>query len=274
MTRVEQSLKLMESLYDHKVENIIAFSGGKDSIVLYDLAKRTGLLFSYVYSNTTIDPPGHIGFIRKYYPDVQIQQPKISFYEMIEKYGLPTDRRRFCCQHLKEYVGKGCRVFEGLRIEEGRKRGARLKKLVEPEKCDTRVKGKIHAYPIMQWSEKEIWNYIRERNLPYSPLYDQGFSRLGCVGCPMAMTNLRINEYKRFPRYAYATIRAIEKNIKAGRSLSKFFQDPYEAFHWWLTRQSLSEHKLRNQGFFQDNYEVLVKKMFPLKKEDHGKSTK
>jgi len=256
-----QSIKLIKGLYDNSKENIIAFSGGKDSIVMNDLAKKSGLKFSYKYGNTTIDPPGHLRFIRENYPHVEIIQPSYSFYQLIEKKGLPTRHSRFCCQHLKEYIGEGCKVFEGLRYDEGVKRGKRLKALKEPEECDRNSKGKIHAFPILNWKEKNIWDYIKENKLPYPEWYDLGFKRMGCVGCPLANQKQRIREYKMFPRYVYAAIKAIDKNIKAGKCLSKF-NDPYEAFYWWISELSIKNHF--SLKLFEINYEEALKKMFPL----------
>jgi len=262
MNKEQQSIRLIKALYSKTQPNIIAFSGGKDSIVLWHLAMQTGLEFEFIYSNTTIDPPGHIKFIRDNYQNVKIAQPKKSFYKVIEKYGLPTRQARFCCQHLKEYLGRGCKVFEGLRIDEGVKRGLRLKALREPEQCDTRLKGKIHAYVIMNWTEAEIWEYIKKYTLPYPKHYDLGFNRLGCVGCPLANQKQRILEYKTYPRYVYATIKAINKNILAGKSLSKLFNDPYEAFYWWISELSIKQHK--QLSLFEINYKEVIKKMFPL----------
>lgn len=272
-----RSLKTIEGLYDERRENIGAFSGGKDSIVLKHLMDRTGIPFVYKYSNTTIDPPGHIGFIRKNYPDVEIIQPRYSFWDLIEKYGLPTRQNRFCCQHLKEYVGKGAKVFEGLRIDESKeeettisnrgkkksisKRGRRLLALKEPEVCDTRVKDKIHAYPIMNWTTGDIWKYIRKYNIPYSDFYNQGFHRLGCIGCPLGRQDQRMREYKLYPRFVFASIRAIEKNIEAGKSISKFFDNPYEAFYWWISEISIETHKM--QKLFKIDYETVINSTFP-----------
>ena len=256
----KQSIAILKALYSTEKTNICAFSGGKDSIVIYDLCKKTGLDYKYIYSNTTIDPPGHLGFIRKNYPDVEISQPKKSFYQVVERYGLPTRHRRFCCQHLKEYVGKGCNVIEGLRIDEGVKRGNRLKQLKEPEQCDTRIKDKKHIYPIMIWSELDVWSHIHKNNLPYPDWYDKGFTRLGCIGCPLANQKQRIVEYKMFPRYVTATIKAIDKNIKAGRSLSKFFNNPYEAFYWWISEKSILNHK--DLKLFDIDYEQEIKNIF------------
>ena len=260
-----KSIRTIKSFHDDQKENIIAFSGGKDSIVLWHLAMITGLPFTYIYSNTTIDPPGHINFIRQNYPNVQIINPKYSFYKVVEKYGLPTRHRRFCCQHLKEYIGKGCKVFEGLRIDEGQKRGKRLSRLKEPEMCDTRVKDKIHVYPIMHWTDSDVWSYIHENKLIYPIWYDKGFNRLGCVGCPLANQKQRIEEYKLFPRYVNAVIMAIDKNIKAGRCLSKFFDNPYEAFYWWISELSIANHKMTK--LFPIDYEGVIKIMFPINNE-------
>lgn len=262
MKKIQQSLKLIEGLYSDTQPNLVAFSGGKDSIVLYHLTKITGLQFEYIYNNTTIDPPNHISFIRNNYPDVKIIQPKYSFYQIVSKYGLPTRHRRFCCQHLKEYTGKGCKIFEGLRIDEGIKRGNRLKSLKEPEQCDTRIKGKIHAYPIMNWNRSEIWNYIHNNNLPFSNHYLLGFDRLGCIGCPLANKRQRIIEYKMFPKYAIAVIKAIKNNIDSNKSLSKFFTDPYECFYWWLSEDSIYTHKSKN--IFITDYKSLIKTLFKI----------
>lgn len=257
--KIKQSMWVIQFFYDLQKPYICAFSGGKDSIVIYDLCKKSGLPIEYVHSNTTIDPPGHLRFIRENYPDVKIVQPKRSFYQVIERYGLPTRHRRFCCQHLKEYVGKNSNVIEGLRIDEGIKRGKRLSELKEPEQCDTRIKNKKHIYPILKWTEKDIWYYIHANKLPYPDLYDQGFSRMGCVGCPLATQKVRLKEYRLFPRYAYAVIKAIDKNIKAGRSLSKFFNDPYEAFYWWISELSIKNH--RRLRLFEMDYEEEVKQI-------------
>jgi phosphoadenosine phosphosulfate reductase len=262
MTKEEQSIKFIEGLYDDRKENIVAFSGGKDSVVLYHLTKKTNLKFDYVYCNTTIDPPNHISFIRKNFPDVRISQPRYSFYQLIEKYGLPTRMNRFCCQHLKEYVGKGAKVFEGVRIDEGSRRKSRLSKLKEPESCDTRIKNKIHAYPIMYWTNDEIWKYIHDNNLPVSDFYSLGFPRLGCVGCPMGTQFQRIVKYRLYPRFVYAAIKAIDKNIQAKRSISKFFDCPYEAFYWWISNDKIilfKEKYIENTDF-----KAVVKKLFPL----------
>ena len=76
----------------------LGFSGGKDSVVILDLAERSGIKYNASYANTTVDPPGTISFIKKNYTRVQILHPKKSFFQLVENKGLPGRMRRFCCE--------------------------------------------------------------------------------------------------------------------------------------------------------------------------------
>jgi phosphoadenosine phosphosulfate reductase len=63
----------------------LGFSGGKDSVVILDLAERAGIKYNAIYANTTVDPPGTISFIKKNYSQVQIMHPEKSFFKLIEE---------------------------------------------------------------------------------------------------------------------------------------------------------------------------------------------
>ena len=81
----------------------LAFSGGKDSQVLYHLAVMAGVKFKAHMQITTIDPPKLLKFIRKNYPNVAFHRPEINFYQLIKKKKmLPLMNVRYCCQYLKE----------------------------------------------------------------------------------------------------------------------------------------------------------------------------
>lgn len=254
------SLKIIENLHDPNKDYILAFSGGKDSIVINHLAQKTWLPVKYIHTNTTIDWPGNLKFIRTNFPHVKIVNPKLSFYRLVEKKGLPTRHRRWCCEHLKEYVGKGQKVIEGIRLSESNSRKKRNK---EPERCDIRY-DKIHVMPILYWSDKNVWDYIKKYDLPFPELYKLGFNRLGCIGCPLANQLNRIKEYQIFPRYAKAIIKAIERNINNNKCLSKFFDDPHEAFYWWISEFSITRHVEIKNGLFKINYKQELERIFNL----------
>lgn len=104
----------------------VCFSGGKDSQVMLDLFKRSGVKFKAVYNNTTIDPPENVYFIKKHYPEVLHNLPKENFYQIIEKNKmLPCMNTRFCCKILKEHHGKGFTAV-GVRREESAKRAKHI----------------------------------------------------------------------------------------------------------------------------------------------------
>lgn len=77
----------------------LGFSGGKDSVVILDLAERSGIKYNASYANTTVDPPGTISFIKKNYSQVQILHPKKSFFQLVESKGLPGRMRRFAVKN-------------------------------------------------------------------------------------------------------------------------------------------------------------------------------
>ena len=85
----------------------LAFSGGKDSQVIYELAKMSGVKFTAHFNMTTVDPPEVLNFIKLNYPDVIWHRAKLGMFGLIKKkHFLPTKRVRFCCEWLK----RGCMI--------------------------------------------------------------------------------------------------------------------------------------------------------------------
>ena len=68
--------------------------------------------------------------------------------------------------------------------------------------------------PIIDWSNEEVWEFIKEYNIPYCCLYDEGFKRLGCIGCPMGSKQQREYEFERYPKYKNLYLKAFEKMIE------------------------------------------------------------
>lgn len=256
---------MIERLYTGS--EILAFSGGKDSVVIYDLAKRVlGNDIKYIHSVTTRDPAGTLSFIRENYPDVVLDMPSTNFGELVRKKGFPSRMRRFCCEVLKERVGIGKRVFEGMRQSESVKRSA-----YEPEMCDERssMKGTKHLLPIVSWTDEDVWDYIRQRGLPYMKYYDSPycFKRHGCVACPLANPKTRIKEYRTFPKWAIADMRNIAAfmNARPDSVVAKTFDNEWEAFYFWIWGKSVQDFiASKNTLFGKTDFQQIVREQIGL----------
>lgn len=210
----------------------LAFSGGKDSTVIYDLALRSGVKFDAHYSVTGIDPPELVQHIRQHYPDVQRDMPPESIWKMIDCHAMPRRQGRWCCQELKERGGVGRTVLTGVRWAESVRR--RKRSLYETCYRDA-TKHYLHA--IIDWSEQDVWDYIHERKLPYCSLYDEGFKRLGCVLCPMTSAAQTKRDMERWPKLADAWKRAAYRYYEHSAGAQKF-GSPEAYWQWWIGRKA------------------------------------
>jgi phosphoadenosine phosphosulfate reductase len=68
--------------------------------------------------------------------------------------------------------------------------------------------------PIIDWDTDEVWEFLKEYNIPYCSLYDEGFKRLGCIGCPMGSREQRLREFERWPKYKNLYMVAFQKMIE------------------------------------------------------------
>jgi phosphoadenosine phosphosulfate reductase len=213
-----------------------AFSGGKDSVVILSLLKKSGCKFDAHYNFTTVDPPELVKFIRKF-PEVEIHKPPESMFQLIARKGIvPTRRIRFCCSELKEKGGAGRFVVVGIRWAESFGRSKR--KMVEACFRDDR---KFYIRPIIDWTDEDVWNYIRENKLSYCSLYNEGFKRIGCVMCPMAGTNQMLIDAERWPKIANAYKKAITKAVETRKEKGLVCKDDFSTgdklYHWWIYGQ-------------------------------------
>ena len=102
-TKVKQALKLLQSCSRSAGKPLeIAYSGGKDSDVILELAKMAGISYRAIYKNTTIDPPGTIKHVKE--NGVEIRRPAKHFFQLMAEHGYPNKNYRFCCNILKENV--------------------------------------------------------------------------------------------------------------------------------------------------------------------------
>lgn len=240
----------------------VAYSGGKDSTVIAELCIMAGVKFELVNNHTTVDPPELVYHVReqfKRYRDMGIKctvsMPKETMWRLILKNGVPTRVQRFCCKYLKETGGTGRFVITGVRWAESAARKSRSGVVHFGVKDDAghyvytndndeaqlmfktcTIKNKLVLNPIIDWLDEDVWEFIRSRNIPYCRLYDEGFKRLGCIGCSMAGEG-RKREFERWPTYKKAYIRAFEKMLEARKSkglITTEWETAEDVFSWWM----------------------------------------
>ena len=226
----------------------VAFSGGKDSCVILDLVKRAGVKYDVHYNVTTVEPPKLLKFIHDYHPEVIIEKPEMPMYKLIEKKGiLPTRLARYCCAVYKERGGIGRRVVTGVRKAESTSRS----KLSMVEPCN-KHRNKQFLHPIIDWSTDDVWEYIRIYRVPYCKLYDNGWHRIGCVGCPFASTRQRKRDLAQYPHiekmWKYGCQKIIDKRKAEGKKV--IFETANDMYEWWLSDKSLSTEKQEERNLF------------------------
>lgn len=263
-SKIDYSIALLRKCeqvaLDYDPENgfYLAFSGGKDSQVLYHLAKMAGVKFKAHMNLTSIDPPEVIRFVKKKYPDVELIKPTMSIYDMaLKTHLLPTRRVRWCCAKYKEMSGAGKVTLIGIRHAESVKRSKRNE--VETgdrkfsgnfdqfsehkEKMVTCVGGKdkILVSPIINWTERDVWGFLNGNGIEHCSLYDEGYTRIGCILCPMSNYKQKLKDCQRFPHVRRKWIQTIQKLIDAGY-INRSFTDAEFGFNWWISDKSFDQY--------------------------------
>lgn len=292
--KVQQSIERIR-MFEPPEGYYLAFSGGKDSVVIKAMADMAGVKYDAHYNVTTVDPPELVRFIRKEYPDVEFMRPELPMRKLIVKKQFPPTRlMRYCCEELKEARGDGRIVMTGTRWAESQRRkdnqglvtifngktGSKVAEEFGAEYIYTAKNGivmnmdndparrtveqcyrtnKTLVNPIIDWEDEDVWEFIHRENIPYCSLYDEGWTRLGCIGCPLGGYATMRKEFERWPAYRKLYIKAFEDMLAARRESGKEtdlnWRDGEDVLRWW-TNEAPKERQLDGQiGMFAEDDE-------------------
>lgn len=266
ISRLQEASTMSLQVYQKPL--IVTTSGGKDSILCVALAERAGIPFEVLHNHTTADAPETVYFVREEFRRLEEKGIKCitdypvykgnrtSMWQLIPKNLMPPTRIvRYCCSILKERGGANRFITTGVRWAESTKR-KNSRGIYETTQKDLskriilnndnddrrrlfencRLQAKRVCNPIIDWTDTDVWDYIRSEHLLLNPLYQCGFSRVGCIGCPMARTKGRQSEFARYPRIRANYLLAFGRMIAERRRLGLLtdWKDADECFHWWI----------------------------------------
>lgn len=201
----------------------------------------------------------------------------ITMWNLIPRKMMPPTRiARYCCEALKESAGKYRVTLTGVRRSESTNRArnqgmvvvmAQGKKGIEKQIeglgnvdfTKTDRGGVVLNYdnddsrnvvdlcyrttktivnPIIDWDEKDVWEFLNSNGIEHCSLYDEGFKRLGCIGCPMGGSNHMRCEFERYPKYMEHYLNAFERMLESrtAKGLELTWKTPEEVMEWWLSK--------------------------------------
>ena len=258
------------SLRVYKQPLVITYSGGKDSDVLLHLAGKAGIQYEVLHSLTTADAPETVRHVLDTFRRMELTGVKCdidahtkpdgtrtTMWNLIPRKLMPPTRlARYCCAELKETSARNRWIATGVRWEESVKRRQRgvmekthrdkAKRLILMDDNDEsrmmmencQLKGTRTINPIIDWAESDVLDYAASEKICMNPLYECGWKRVGCVGCPMAGKH-RYAQFKRYPKIKAAYIRAFDRMLAKRKMLGKmdgvkWGSTGMDVFHWWM----------------------------------------
>jgi phosphoadenosine phosphosulfate reductase len=242
----------------------VCYSGGKDSDCIRLLCDLAKVPYELVCNWTGIDAPETWEYIHTI-PNLRIEMPKTSMFELIVKKGMPPTRLiRYCCAELKEHGGGGRFCMTGVRWAESVRR-AKNRGLIEKNSkrpsdriilnndntddrkvmdvCMSQHKRVLN--PIIDWTDEDVWEFLHSQGCEGNPLYKRGFKRIGCIGCPMQYYKERERVFEMYPQYKKMYLKAFEKMLE--KDTRGVWKTPEDVFDWWIYSDVRKRAKKREE---------------------------
>lgn len=270
----KRSIEYLKSFQPESEPYYLCYSGGKDSDCIRILASLAGVKHDIVHNHTTVDAPETVRYVRSI-PNIQIEYPDETMWQLIVRKGMPPTRlARYCCSTLKERGGRGRVKITGVRWAESanRKESSDIVKIIgKPATFQkeafkrgldyrtTKYGGIVlnddndenrrfveHCYrttltminPIVDWTDSDVWEFLHHYGCRSNPLYECGFKRIGCIGCPLGGSASMKREFIRWPKYRNLYVKAFDRMILArkerGLETVDMWQDGEHTMRWWV----------------------------------------
>ena len=178
-----------------------SFSGGKDSTAVWHIAQKAGVEKAF-FIDTGLEFPETIEFVKS--QNVEFISKAGNFWQAVEKAGPPAKDHRWCCKllklnplkvHLNE-TGE-CLTVQGNRWYESWNR-AELEAVTQNPNNPLQ----LNISPIRSWRALDVFFYLWLKEVPYNPLYEMGYERIGCYLCPAMLEAEQENMHKTHPDMA------------------------------------------------------------------------
>lgn len=255
--KVDKAVRLIKSVTSQH-NFVLAYSGGKDSVVLDYLIRESGRKIEKIHNCTTIDPEGTLAFCEK--NGATILRNQYSFLDLVELKGFPTMFRRFCCKELKEHYIADYTLF-GVRKAESIKR-AHCYNEIEDIYYYTKKKFTYRLLPMLEFTDDDIAQIVNSHSLECHPLYyDSGGHfcvdrRLGCIGCPLQGDRGK----KDFLRYPKLLLQIIRRGVLFHQRLGRTPKDAALniVYNLFYSNHGTEKFNQTYQGLFDtDPWEIL-----------------
>jgi len=202
---------IRRAVNSHDLPMAVSFSGGKDSLATLLLVLDAGYRPPLLFVDTGLEFPETVEHVHAVAKELELtlleERAGDAFWEAMELFGPPARDYRWCCKTcklgptsrlIKKHFPLGVLSFIGQRRYESEQRSRKGSVWKNPW-----VAEQVGASPIQHWTALHVWLYLfrkrRETGISWNPLYEQGFSRIGCWPCPAS--DLAEFAFRRHPQW-------------------------------------------------------------------------
>ncbi|WP_028100315.1 phosphoadenylyl-sulfate reductase [Pseudoduganella violaceinigra] len=195
-TRVRDTLATLERVAAEFSPAVFASSLAAEDMVLTDLILKAGLpigIFSLETGRLHKETLSMVARVQQRYGyEIALYRPAPAAVDAyVQKKGLnafydSVELRKECCNIRKvEPLGRALQGKKAWITGQRRAQSATRSELAVQEYDAPHGMEKFN--PLADWSEQEVWDYIRANEVPYNALHDQGFPSIGCEPCTRAI---------------------------------------------------------------------------------------